>query len=819
MATKPKKEKGKSQNQKLILLDAHAILHRAYHALPDFASSKGEATGGLYGISTMVIKIIQELKPDYLVAAYDLAAPTYRHQVYENYKAGRKKADPELVTQMTRSRDVFTAFNIPIYDKEGFEADDVIGTIVEEMDKEEEISVVIASGDMDTLQLVKGKKVQVYTLRKGLQDTILYDEKRVLERYGFLPTQLADYKGLRGDPSDNIIGIAGIGEKTGTTLVQAFGSIENIYKELEKGEEKFKQAGLTDRIIKLLKEGKEEAIFSKMLATIRRDAPIEFKLPEKKWRESLDLEKIESLFRELEFRTLGARLKEVLNLSVGGGDKLAGATAPAGLSESFSTPTQASFNETLGENIDRAELKNFSLALWIIDTNLTNPNVDDILHFAKTRSFEKAKEVILAEIRKRKLEKVYQEIELPLLPIVDKMEKRGVRVDKKYLEDLSKKYHKDLSKIEKEIWQSAGEEFNINSPKQLGVILYDKLALSVKNLKKTAGGARSTRESELLKLQELHPIISLILKHRELQKLLSTYINTLPLLLDKNNRLHTTFSQAGTTTGRMSSNNPNLQNIPIKSELGRNIRKAFITDKGYKLAAFDYSQIELRIAAILSEDKKLIEIFKSKQDVHTAVAAQVFGVPPELVDGKMRREAKVVNFGILYGMGVNALRANLGGTREEAQKFYNEYFKNYSGLAWYLDKVKADVARCGYTETLFGRRRYFAGITSKLPYIRAEAERMAINAPIQGSQADLIKLAMGQIEEYLITAKLDNQAHLLLQVHDELIYEIKNELVDSLSVKIKEIMEGILKPEETKNVPIVANASAGDSWGSLEKII
>ncbi len=805
----------KTENKKLILLDAHAILHRAYHALPDFSSSKGEATGGLYGLSAMLIKIIQDLKPDYLVACYDLPEPTYRHQAYEAYKAGRKKTDPELVSQIERSRDVFTAFNIPIYDKVGFEADDIIGTIAEEMIKEKSISTVIASGDMDTLQLVDDKKVQVYTLRKGINDTILYDQKKVVERFGFPPILLADYKGLRGDPSDNIIGIAGIGEKTATILIQQFGTIENIYKELEKGPEKFKKTGMTDRIIKLLEEGKEEALFSKMLATIKRDVPIDFKLTEQSWKESFNIEKIETLFRELEFKTLLARTKEVMGISPkGDGVK----TAVAAKSTEENTVSQLSFNEILDEKIDKGELREIAVALWVLDSNITNPVLDDILHFAKTKSFEKAREIILAEIHKRKLEKVYEKIELPLCPIIEKMEKRGIKIDKPYLVELSKNYHQELEKLEQEIWQQGGEKFNINSPKQMSKIIFDKLGLKAK-VKKTPGGALSTKESELLKLKDLHPIIDLILNHRELSKLLSTYIDTIPVLLDENDRLHTTFSQTGTTTGRMSSNNPNLQNIPIKSELGRNIRKAFVAEKGFKLVAFDYSQIELRVAAILSEDPKLMEIFKSKQDVHTAVAAQVFGVPPEIVDAEMRREAKVINFGILYGMGVNALRANLGGTREEAQNFYNEYFKNYSGLAWYLDKVKADALRLGYTETLFGRRRYFAGIDSKLPYIRAQAERMAINAPMQGTQSDIIKIAMGRIDERLTKSDFQEKVYLLLQVHDELVYEIKNNLVDELSPKIKEIMEGVLSLEETKGIPIVANAAAGDNWGEMDKIV
>jgi DNA polymerase-1 len=383
---------------------------------------------------------------------------------------------------------------------------------------------------------------------------------------------------------------------------------------------------------------------------------------------------------------------------------------------------------------------------------------------------------------------------------------------------LSTKYHKELDKLQKEIWKHAKEEFNINSPRQLGVILFEKLGLKVKGMKKTAGGVQSTRESELDKLKDLHPVVPCILQYRELQKLLSTYIDTLPTLLEQDSRLHTTFIQTGSTTGRMASHNPNLQNIPIKTELGRNIRKAFIAEKGFKLVAFDYSQIELRLAAILSQDEKLVSIFKSGRDVHTEVASQVFKVPADKVDKEMRRRAKIINFGILYGMGVNALRANLGSTREEAQHFYNDYFATFTGLAHYLDKVKAEAARNGYIETLFGRRRYFEGIKSKLPYIRAQAERMAINAPIQGTGADIVKIAMIRINELLEKKGLTKDVHMLLQVHDELIFEIKNDLIDGLLDEIQNVMENILTTDQSKGVPIVSHRAVGTTWGDMEDL-
>jgi DNA polymerase-1 len=610
---------------------------------------------------------------------------------------------------------------------------------------------------------------------------------------------LPDYKGLRGDPSDNIIGIKGIGEKTATTLITEFGGIADIYKALEKkgADEKFKAAGITDRIIALLREGKEEAEFSKMLATIRRDAPITFSLPEE-FKKGIDIEKVINLFNELDFRALGARLKSVLGIE---------STAEAKVKL-----------EKVEQEVDKEELKRTSIALWILNSNITDPKLDDIFNFAKTEDFSKARDIIFAELEKRGLKKVFDNIEAPIIPIVDKMDTKGVKIDVSFLKNLSETYHAELSKLEKKIWEYAGVEFNINSPKQLGEIIFDKMALTAKGLKKTSGGARSTRESELEKLRDAHPMIPLLFEYRELQKLLSTYIDTIPTLVDDNDRLHAHFLQAGSTTGRMASQGPGLQNIPVKTELGRAIRKAFIAEKGFVVCALDYSQIELRIAAFLSEDPKLIDIFTKGEDVHTAVASQVFEVPMDKVDKEMRRKAKVINFGILYGMGVNALRTNLGeGTeRAEAQKFYNEYFAKFAGLAQYLDKVKAEAKRNGYTETFFGRRRYFEGIDSKVPFIRAMAERMAINAPIQGTNADIVKIAMKRIDDYLTEKKYGDDAQLILQVHDELVYEIRESKAKEIAEEIKNIMESVVRPEDIRGIKLTANAAVGKNWGELK---
>jgi DNA polymerase-1 len=795
----PKKSITKKTDQKtLVLLDSHAILHRAYHALPDFASATGEPTGALYGVVTMLLKIVEELKPDYIVACYDLPEPTYRHEVFKEYKAGRTKTDDSLVAQIIRSRDIFNAFHIPMYEHVGFEADDMLGTIVEQTSGDKNLKVIIASGDMDTLQLVDGKKVLVYTLKKGLHDTVLYDADAVMGRFGFGPKQIVDYKGLRGDPSDNIPGIKGIGEKTATDLIVEFKSVEGIYKALAKNPKLLRDAGIKERMIELLVAHKEEAEFSKMLATIRRDAPITFRLPEKTWREGIDTNKILTLFAELGFRTLATRIKNLFEIK---------------------DTEVAQFDAT----IPKEDIGKAAIGLWLLSSDTTNPTYEDVMQYGLARGISAFPEIcadIETEIKKQNLTRVYTEIELPLFNVLRKMETTGICIDVPHLKKLSKKMHEELVLLEQKIYTHAGKEFNINSPKQLGEILYDVLELKVKNQKHTATGQRSTRESELEKLTEQHPIIHEILRYREVQKLVSTYIDPLPTLVQKDGRVHTTFLQAGSVTGRMASQNPGVQNIPIRTEEGRGIRKAFVADAGFTLVSIDYSQMELRVAAFLSGDKKMIEIFKNGEDVHQGVAARVFNVPLSDVTSDMRRQAKVINFGILYGMGVNALKANLGEgtTRAEAQEFYNAYFNTFTRLAEYLEETKAFARANGFTETYFGRRRHFPGMNSSAPFLRAQAERMAINAPVQGTSADIIRLAMVRIDSCLTEEKLDESVHMMLQVHDELVFEIKDALLNAVLPKLKQIMEGVLPLTETLGVPILAEIKTGANWDEMTKM-
>ncbi len=784
-----------TKQKRLVLLDTHAILHRAYHALPELASSKGEPTGALYGLVSTILKLAQELKPDYLIATRDLPGKTHRHDKFEAYKATRMAADPALIAQLKRAPIVYEAFGIPLYAAPGFEADDMIGSIVQALKKRDDIRTIIATGDMDTLQLVS-PKVLVYTMRKGISDTVLYDEGAVNERYGFGPERVIDYKALRGDPSDNIPGVRGIGEKTATELIQAFGSLDEIYAVLASNEAAFQKAGIKPRIVQLLKDQKEQAYLSKDLATIHTEAPIVFAVPDTTWRMGDHGEAVGELCENLEFRTLKNRVHAA-----------SGMTGEPQASE---------------EKIDQRDLRETSIALWLLRSDTSNPTLDDVLRAGASEQFAAAREKVFAQLRETpNLLGVYEKIEKPLIPVVERMNAAGVFLDVPRIRSLGKEYSMRLETLSRGVYRAAGHEFNINSPKQLAEVLYDELHIgSSVRQKKTASGARTTREEELVKFSNEHPIIDEVLSYRELQKLLGTYIEKLPALVDSASRLHAEFVQAGTTTGRMSSQNPNLQNIPVATENGRRIREAFAAPVGRCIAALDYSQIELRIAAGLSGDKKLIEVFMNGEDVHAAVASEVFGVPREQVDKEMRRRAKVINFGILYGMGVNALKENLGSgvSREEASAYLDQYFKKYAGLAQYVEDTKLSAAKCGYTETLFGRRRYFAALQSPLPQMRAAAERMAVNAPIQGTQADIIKLAMVKADHVIEKNEWRANAQLVMQVHDELVYEVDEKYAEEISRAICHSMESVVDQKALSGVPITAEISIGPNWGQTKKI-
>lgn len=675
---------------------------------------------------------------------------------------------------------------------------------------------------MDTMQLIEGDQVLVYTLKKGITDTILYNETSVFNRYGFLPEYIPDYKGLRGDTSDNIIGIKGIGEKTATTLITLYGTIEKLYDALKKNPALLKEkAKITDRIVGLLQEGEDEALFSKELATIRRDAPIEFVTPIVH-RETYNSSAIVNLCEVLEFRSLIPRVKALYTTDKEHADMSTSSTAESGSETTFDEQKQRTLDDTTNFIVDRRYL----LAVSLLDSENIHPSVSDILAYSSDGSIESAYSALEQSLHKEEMYALWSELEVPLLPIVDMMSSFGIAIDTEYFKNLSSQYHAELTKLESRIWELVGQEFNINSPKQLGEILFNVLKLNdqegVKTkIKKTTTGVLSTKESELEKLKGKHPVIEYIFEYRELQKLLSTYIDVIPTLIGDDGRIHSTFNQLGAATGRFSSNEPNLQNIPIKTEKGKAIRRGFVSAPGYTFIGCDYSQIELRIAALLSQDKILLTTFIDKEDIHTRVATRVFSVSEAEVTAEMRRRAKVINFGILYGMGATALAQNLGVPRKEAQQFLEHYKASFPELNRYLENVLEDAKKNLFTKTFFGRKRNFKKIRSHLPFIRAMYERMAINAPIQGTAADVIKRAMINVEQQLVAENLQSDVRLVLQIHDEIIFEVKNELLARAQEIIVTAMEGVLSLDRAQAdntvLPLLeVHVSTGTTWGELK---
>jgi DNA polymerase-1 len=779
-----------STSKTVVLLDSHAIIHRAYHALPNFSNSEGVPTGALYGLLSMIIRIIEELKPDYIIAAYDLPKPTFRHQAYDQYKAGRVKAEDDLIAQLKTSREVFAALGIPVLDAEGFEADDVLGTLAAKLKIEKDLNIIIASGDMDTLQLVDKKKVQVFTLKKGITDTILYDEEAVKERYGFSPMQLIDYKGLRGDPSDNIIGVPGIGEKTATTIIQEFGSVEKLYEALEKDTSNGKKAGLTDRIVNILLEHKDDAFFSKTLATIRLDAPITYDLPEKTFAESVDETAVMDLIAKYEFSSLANRAKRVFH---------------------FETVVPQ-------EDIDPELLRKASIGLWVISSEHTNATYEVILERTHTKTLQQAYDVIMDELKRKDLMPIFENIEEPIIPVIAEMERYGIMIDQEYFQTLQVRMKETLEGIEKKVVEETGVKINLNSPKQLSELLFVTLGLQPKG-KQKASGAFTTNAEQLEDLRDAHPIIPMLLEYREVQKLLTTYVEALLGHVKEDGRVHASFMQNGTTTGRFSSTNPNLQNIPIKGSSGKEIRHGFMAGPGNVYIGSDYSQIELRVLAMLCGDEQLIETFRKGDDIHMAVASSMFHVPFAEVTNDMRRKAKAINFGILYGMGISALQKNLGTTRAEAQIFYDAYFAAFPKIRGYLESTKEYAKEHGYTETVFGRRRYFPGINSSAPFLRAMAERMATNAPIQGTNADIVKLAIKLVDEDLRKNDLIDKVHLILQIHDELVYEVEEGVKDQAEKIIVDAMNNVFERSPIQvTVPLVPLAVSVGTGTRLDEL-
>lgn len=741
----------------LIIIDANSLIHRAFHALPPLTTPKGEMVNAVYGFLLIFFKAIKEFHPDYIAACFDMLGPLKREKMFADYKANRVAAPDELYSQIPLVKEALEAFGVPSYEKEGFEADDIIGTVAKKVPQRQvypPVETIIISGDMDMLQLVNGQ-TKVYTMRKSIQDSVLYDKKAVEKRFdGLSPEQMADYKGLRGDPSDNIPGVTGIGEKTAIQLLQDFGSLDNLYKALEEGKtgEKIKP-----RIVKLLEDYKEQAFLSRDLATIDLAVPINFNLGDISWK-GFDTKKVEDMLEGFQFRTLISKLPELE------GKKRKQASLLEGGDEARS------------------------------DEDVSEEMYKKIEGLYKDKVFSK---------------EIY-ELEKKLVPVMRSMEQVGIKIDKKYFSQLAKQATKEIAALEKQIHTFATKTFNIKSPQQLSEILFDVLGLPRKGLRKTPGGAISTASEELEKLEGEHRIVKEVLKYRELQKMYSTYIKPLPELADTNDRLHTHFDQLGAATGRISSSNPNLQNIPVQGEWGKNIRKGFVAEKGFVLVSFDYSQMELRLAAHIAKDEKLRQFFKEGADIHAMTAAEVFGVAPDKVTKDMRFRAKALNFGILYGMGARGFARSAEIPFEEAISFIEQYFMRFPKIQEYIEETKEFARQHGYTETIFGRKRYIPEINSTTGQLQAAAERVATNHPIQGTAADIVKMAMVNIAEKDICS--EEECRMLLQIHDELLFEISPARIKEVAPQITEVMEGVY----TLDVLLKTEVKQGKNWGELK---
>lgn len=716
-----------------MIIDSNALIHRAFHALPPLKTKKGEIVNAVYGFCLTLFKALNDLKPDFVAACFDVKGPTLRQQISNTYKAQRKKAPDELYAQIEGVKRVLKALNIPLFGKQGFEADDLIATLVKKARKHEDLEVVILTGDNDALTLVD-EKTKVYFLRKGVKDIVLFGEKEVKEKYqGLVPRQLVDFRALRGDPSDNIPGVKGIGEKTAIQLLKDFKTLESIYQ----------ASDIKTSILEKLKRDKEQAFVSKALAMPHFDNALHFSLKELKFGD-FKQEEIKETLERFEFFALLSKIP---------------------FHQEEAPPLFKEGNQTLQE-IERLEEQGVF-----------------------------SKKVAL--------------LEKDLVPVIALMEKNGIKVDLGLLKKFSQFLEEKLKRLEKQIYQKAKGNFNINSTQQLSEILFEKLRIPTEKVKKTPKGALSTNAQELEKLKKEHPIIELIIEYRELFKLKTSFADPLPLMVNsKTGRIHPKFHQLGTETGRLSCSDPNLQNVPARGELGVEIRKCFIAEKGFVFISADYSQIELRMAAHLSGDKKMISAFKHDQDIHSLTASEIFGKKD--IAKEERSLAKTLNFGVLYGMGPVSFSLQSGLSRKEAKDFIEKYFANFPELKSFIENQKEKARTEGFTETILGRKRFFPEIDSRDQRLRAQAERMAANLPLQGSVADMMKMAMLKISEKV----LNKSCQLILQIHDELLFEVKEERAEATAKKIKDVMEHIVNFE----FPLTVEVKIGENWANLKKI-
>lgn len=904
--------------ERLFLLDGNSLLNRAYFALPPLATRTGQPTNAVYGFTLMLTRLLEDEKPDALGVAFDKSAPTFRHQAYQEYKAHRPRMDDELRSQFPLVKAVLEAHRIPVFELEGYEADDVIGTLAQRA-AEKGMEVVIVTGDKDALQLVSDQ-VTVMLVRKGIKEMERFDRQAILDRWGISPEQIADLKGLMGDPSDNIPGVPGIGEKTALKLLWEYGSVEAL---LERREQ------LKGRVAKTLEEHGDDALLSKRLATIDRNVPIEINWETLKRKEP-DLAQLSQLFMDLEFRSLLEPLRErmgesplssaqaadvwdgpvevvrdlkevteaverlkkaevlgvmaigekrspvdvrVAGVAVMAGERLtyfpighkegrnvAEEALPGPLRELFASEVPKVCHDakeqilalgSLGLALNHVQ-EDTMLAAYLLNPGQGDHSLEGVAmryagiyppawsgedsagdkrQGARTGRFDPAEEpaeklaqragVRLGLVRdlvpklSKKLEQegvdwLYREVELPLASVLADMERVGVRVDVGELAAMSKEMDDELAALEARAHELAGEPFNLRSPGQLARILFDKLGLPVIAKGKTGP---STSADVLEALADQHEIARVLLEYRQVHKLKSSYVDALPGMVDpKTGRIHTTFHQEVAATGRLSSANPNLQNIPVRTRAGQKIRKTFIPREGWLFLKADYSQIELRVLAHMSGDPHLIEAFRRGEDIHAKTASEIFGIPLDQVTEEQRSAAKAINFGIVYGISSFGLAKGTGLSQHEAQAFIDEYFQRYPAVKQYMDETIARAKKTGYVTTIFGRRRYLPDIGSRRYAERKFAERTAINTPIQGSAADIIKMAMLRVHRRIAREGL--AAVLLLQVHDELLFEAPPDELLPLARLVKEEMEGVVRLE----VPLKVDLKQGNNWLEGEEV-
>lgn len=876
-------------NKRLIIIDGNSIINRAFYALPDMSNSEGLKTNAVYGFTRMLFKIIDDYKPTHISVAFDKKAPTFRHQEFADYKAGRKKMPDELRQQLEPLKELLDAFNIHRMEMAGYEADDLIGT-VSKIGEDNDYTVYIVTGDKDAIQLASNKTTTLIT-KKGVGEVEEYNYDSVIERYEMTPTQFIDLKGLMGDKSDNIPGVPGIGEKTGIKLIKEFSSIENLIENTDQ---------LKGSVKKKIEENKEQAIFSKKLATIIRDVPIEINLDELSYGD-YDRSKVIEEFKRFGFNTL---IKQVMDMDGDGSTEEEVALNIRHLDniEEFKKEVENNkklyiktvsrvgnildkkilyvFVTTNGEDIYyikedeldlikdiisneeikkigynlkddylalkpyNIEIKNLyfdiTIAEYLIDSKSSTSyecsaiamkyltrkvkSEEDLLgKGAKAKKFQdldleelstyfatilnvvySVSAMMEKTVKEMDMEYLFYDVEMPLVEVLGSMEYEGMKVDRNQLNELGEKFKGIITKLEEEIFELAGEKFNINSPKQLGVILFEKLELPV--VKKTKTGY-STNADVLEKLRDKHEIIDKITEYRQIVKLNSTYVEGLVGIINPiSGRIHSSFNQTITTTGRISSTEPNLQNIPVKTEMGREIRKVFIADDNCKLVDADYSQVELRVLAHMSEDEHMIEAFQNDEDIHAKTASQIFGVDVNEVTSLQRSEAKAINFGIVYGKTDFGLSQDLNIPVAKAKAYIDSYFENYSKIKDVMDSAISEGKEKGYVLTIFNRRRYIPEINSSNFMVRKQGERFAMNAPIQGSAADIIKIAMVNVYTRLKDENLKSK--LILQVHDELIVEAVEEELDKVFIIVREEMESAVN----LHVHLDVDLNIGTSW-------